>query len=105
MFYLHTRMKGYNVRAKISAKDKVTFEDDRLNTRLEDSIYENLDESYSLDGKIRRKRYRMMIAPGFENELFDIKITDLNTGEKYTNFKAFFADKVISLTFLIVYIK
>ena len=87
-------MKGYSLRARVTAKDKVVFEDESLNTRLEDSVYENLDCSYSIDGKLKRKRYRLMIDTGFENELFEVKITDTNTGDKYGSLKAFFPNRV-----------
>ena len=87
-------MKGYSLRARVTAKDKVVFEDENLNTRLENSIYENLDQSYSIDAKIKTKRYRLMIDTGFENELFEVKITDTNTGDKYGSLKAFFPNRV-----------
>ena len=89
-------MNEYSLRAKITAKDKVTFEDDSLNTRLDQSVYENLDKSFALDGKFRIKRYsNWILDPGFENELFEVKVTDMNTGEKYGSIKAFFPNKVL----------
>ena len=88
-------MNEYSLRAKITAKDKVTFEDDSLNTGLDQRVYENLDQSYALDGKFRIKRYsNWILDPGFENELFEVKVTDINTGEKHGSIKAFFPNKV-----------
>ena len=89
-------MNEYSLRAKITAKDKVTFEDDSLNTGLEQSVYENLDQMYALDGKFRIKRYSNWIMDlGLENELFEVKVTDINTGEKHGSIKAFFPNKVL----------
>ena len=89
-------MNEYSLRAKITAKDKVTFEDDSLNTGLDQSVYESLDQSYALDGKFKIKRYsNWLIEPGFENALFELKVTDMNTGEKQGSIKAFMPIKVL----------
>ena len=88
-------MFEYNLRTKVTVKDKVIFEDDSLNTRIEDSLWENLDQRFSLDGKFRIKPYSSWILDtGLENELFEIKVTDLNTGDIYGTFRTFFPNKV-----------
>ena len=38
-------MFEHNLRATVTAKDKVIFEDDSLNTRIEDRLWENLDQN------------------------------------------------------------
>ena len=38
-------MFEHNLSAKVTAKDKVIFEDDSLNTRIEDRLGENLDQN------------------------------------------------------------
>ena len=87
-------MFEHNLRAKVTAKDKEIFEDDSLNTRIEDRLWESLDQNLASMENLKNTDSNWILDAGLGNDMLEIKATALNTRDIYGPFRTFFPSKV-----------
>ena len=79
---------------RIDLKDKLKYDDESLNLK---SKFEEIDEQFKIEGVFLERNGRSSDGMALGQNLFQIKSSDLNTGEMYGNIRAFYPTEVIIL--------
>ena len=77
---------------RVDLKDEIKYDDESLNL---ESKFENMDERFKIEGVFLESNGRSSDGMALGQNLFQVKASDLNTGEVYGNIRAFYPTEVI----------